>query len=270
MMVLVAAVLAGVAVAVAITSPRGVLRRRMGIAGKRPWLRARRPAVVTMAGAAVVFIALVVLLGDSPHLILVAAVGCAIAYAAVVLQRRATLRAHRHRRQAETVDICDAFVSELTAGSPPPRMLEHVAADWPFLGPVARTADLGGDVTQALRSLATTPGRAALGDIAAAWEVSIRSGAGLAGVLDRLSRALRADDEARQEVIASLAAPRATARVLAGLPVFGLALGAGLGGDPVGVVFGTMLGAICLAIGSTLAIGGLFWVEHIADTAEVG
>ncbi|MDN5851767.1 MAG: type II secretion system F family protein [Actinomycetia bacterium] len=268
MTALVASLLAGVAVATFVGSPHSVLRRRLGAERTRAWLRPRRP--VAVIAAVVVSVALVVRLGDRPHVIVTALSGCAIAYAAVALRRRGARRTRRHQRQAETVDICDAFVSELASGSPPPRMLAHVAIDWPFLEPAARTADLGGDVAQGLRSLATEPGRAALADIAAAWELSVRSGAGLAGVLDRLSRALRADDEARQEVIASLAAPRATSRVLALLPAFGLALGSGLGGDPVGVLFGTMLGALCLAVGSGLAIGGLFWVEHIADAAEVG
>ena len=268
MTVAVTAVLAAAAAAFWIGSPQAVLHRRLRVARSRSWTVIRRPLVAV--GMLAAMVALIVQLGDRPHLILVALTLGAIAYTGVVLQRRAQLRSRRHQRQAEIVDICDAFVSELSAGSPPPRMLADAAADWPFLASVARTADMGGDVTQALRSLAASPGRAAFGDIAAAWEVSVRSGAGLAGVLDRLSRALREDDEARQEVIASLAAPRATARVLAALPVFGLALGAGLGGDPVGVLFETVLGAICLAVGSALAIGGLFWVEHIADAAEVG
>ena len=261
-----AAVFAGLAVASLFTSPQSMLRSRLRVDRGGAWRDMRRP--VAIAGLAVVSAVILVQFAARPHLILTAVTGCAIAYSAVVLRRRAAVRVSRHRRQAETVDICDAFVSELSAGSPPPRMLAHVAADWPFLASVARTADLGGDVAKGLRALAATPGRDALADIAAAWEVSVRSGAGLAGVLDRLSRALREDDEARQEVIASLAAPRATARVLAVLPVFGLALGSGIGGDPVGVLFETLLGAICLAVGSALAVGGLFWVEHIADAAE--
>lgn len=268
MTVLGASVLAGLAVALLIRSPYAFARRSRGIGPPTTRSMPRRPVVV--AAALPVVVALVVGFGTRPHLGVILMTGCAIAYSAAALRRRAAARTRRHQRQAESVDICDAFVSELAAGSPPPRMLAQVAADWPFLQPVARAADLGGDVTRGLRLLAATPGRAALGDIAAAWEVSVRSGAGLAGVLDRLAQAMRADDDARQEVLASLAAPRATARVLAALPAFGLALGAGLGGDPVGVLFGTMLGAICLAVGSALAIGGLFWVEHIADAGEVG
>ena len=268
MTLIAASLLAGAGFAVLVRSPGAVLRRRLNVARGRTRWHVRRPAAI--AAGTVASVVLGVQFRDRPHLIVTMLSGCAIAYAAVALRRRGARRTRRHRRQVETVDICDAFVSELASGSPPQRMLAQVATDWPFLEPVARTADLGGDVAQSLRSLADEPGRAAFADIAAAWEVSVRSGAGLASVLDRLSRALRQDDEARQEVVASLAAPRATARVLALLPIFGLALGAGLGGDPVSVLVGTMLGAICLAVGTALAIGGLFWVEHIADAAEVG
>ncbi|HLS33892.1 MAG TPA: type II secretion system F family protein [Brevibacterium sp.] len=266
MTALAAAVLAGLAVATFVGSPRSLLRRRLGIERAHVWSQRRRP--VLAATAVLVLLVGLIRFGDRPHAIVTGMSCCGIAYAAVVLRRRGASRVRRHRRQAESVDICDAFVSELASGSPPSRMLAQVSVDWPILEPVARTAELGGDVAHALRVLSDEPGRGALADIAAAWEVSVRSGAGLAGVLDRLSKALREDDEARQEVIAALAAPRATSRVLALLPVLGLALGSGLGGDPIGVLFGTMLGAICFAIGGALAVGGLFWVEHIADTAE--
>lgn len=211
-----------------------------------------------------------VILGNRPNLLLIAIAAGGVGYASIELRRRTRRRAERHRHQAETVDICDAIVAELAAGGPPARALEQVAADWAVLGPAAHSARLGGDVAESLRAVSRQPGRACFHEVAAAWEVSIRSGAGLAAVLDRLSTALRHDDEARQEVIASLGAPRATARVLAVLPAFGLALGAGIGGDPVGVLLETMLGAGCLLLGSGLAVAGLFWVEHIADSAELG
>lgn len=270
--VLVAALAAAVAAAtwVRAGSP-ALVRRRLGrSAGVGPSGRAARSTylLAVVAPVATGCVAFVVL-GDRPNLVLVAIAAGGVLYAGMALRRRTLRRARRHRSQAETVDICDAIVAELEAGSPPVRALEQVAADWPALDPAARSARLGGDVAESLRAVSRQPGRAALREMAAAWEVSLRSGAGLAAVLDRLSAALRRDDEARQEVIASLGAPRATARVLAVLPAFGLALGAGIGGDPVGVLLQSMLGAVCLLLGSGLAIAGLFWVEHIADSAEL-
>ncbi|MGH3360522.1 MAG: type II secretion system F family protein [Nocardioidaceae bacterium] len=267
---LLAAFAAGLAAAMATRSGSSTLvRRRLGV-GRAGF---RDSAVRTRLLAAVVSVAAtcvaLLVLGDRPQLVLVAVAAGGAGYAGVSLRRKTRQRALRHRRQAETVDICDAIVAELAAGSPPSRALTQVAADWPVLAAAARTAELGGEVADALRALSHESGRDSFHEVAAAWQVSLRSGAGLAGVLDRLSATLRRDDEARQEVIAALGAPRATARVLAVLPAFGLALGAGIGGDPVAVLLETMLGAVCLLVGSALAVAGLFWVEHIADTAEL-
>ena len=59
--------------------------------------------------------------------------------------------------------------------------------------------------------------------------------AALAVVLDRIGVGLRDEEEARAEVAASLAPARATAKLLAGLPVFGLALGMSMGARPLGL-----------------------------------
>ena len=84
--------------------------------------------------------------------------------------------------------------------------------------------------------------------IAACWEVSGRSGAGLASVLDRVGTALREDEEAHAEVSAALGSPRATAKLLAGLPVVGLALGSAMGVDPVSFLLTAPLGNCCLVV----------------------
>lgn len=245
-------------------------RRRLGLVfDAAPHSRRYRARVLVVLGLAVIGAVAFVRFAIRPHSLLIGVTLCAVGYATVVLRRMARRRRDRHRRQAETVDICDAIVAELNSGSPPVRALAQVADDWPSFRPVAHTAALGGDVAQTIRTLADDQGRESLRDLAAAWEVSARSGAGLSGVLDRLSAALRQDAEVRQEVAASLGAPRATAKVLAVLPVIGLALGTGIGGDPVAVLVDTMVGAICLAVGSLLAVAGLFWVERIADSAEM-
>jgi tight adherence protein B len=134
---------------------------------------------------------------------------------------------------------------------------------------VGDAARLGGDVPSTLRTLARRPGNEPLQQVAAGWEVAYRTGAGLAGVLDRLACVLRDDEEVRREVAANLASPRATAVMLAMLPVFGIALGTAIGADPAGVLLGSLPGAVCLATGCLLALTGLFWVERITARAEV-
>ena len=229
---------------------------------------ARRLRLGTLVLAVVVLAIAVPMLRPSPHHALVAATAIAVAWSAMVLARRGRRRTRRATRRLQAVDICDALVTELRSGQPPGRALTWVARSWPDVGHASSIAELGGDVPAALRQLAGRPGSEPLARIAAGWEVAHRSGAGLADVLDRLSRSLRDDEDVRREINASLGPTRATARLLAVLPVFGLGLGYTMGADPLGVLIGSTLGAMCLAAGAVLAVAGLFWVEHIADRAE--
>ena len=78
------------------------------------------------------------------------------------------------------------------------------------------------------------------------------SGGGLAAAVARLAAAARADEEqVRRELAAQLAGPRATAALLARLPLAGVAIGAALGADPVGFLLGGRPGRPCLLAGVT-------------------
>jgi tight adherence protein B len=184
------------------------------------------------------------------------------------LRGRARARRSAADRRPAVLDVCDQMAAELRAGQPPGRALQHAAEAWSDLEPAAGAFALGGDVAAALRSAGQRPGAEALRTVAAAWEVAQRSGAGLAAVLDRTAEALRAEDATRREVTAALGPPRATARLLALLPVFGLLLGTGVGADPWGFLTGTPVGVACLAVGGGLGLAGLAWVERLAAAAE--
>jgi tight adherence protein B len=181
------------------------------------------------------------------------------------LMRNWRLRAARARRRAEVIELCDALVAELRAGLPAQRAIANACRPWPELAPVVATARLGGDLAAAFRKAAQMPGAHGLRLVAASWEVSGRSGAGLAAVLDRVSGALREDEEAHAEVTAALGSPRATAKLLAGLPLVGLGLGTAMGVNPVPFLFTTAVGNGCLVIGVSLALVGLWWVERLAS-----
>lgn len=56
---------------------------------------------------------------------------------------------------------------------------------------------------------------------------------------------------------------------MAVLPVLGLSLGAGMGANPVHVLTGTVVGAMCLAGGFALACAGLVWVDRIVASVDV-
>ncbi|MBX6769235.1 MAG: type II secretion system protein, partial [Actinomadura rubrobrunea] len=63
--------------------------------------------------------------------------------------------------------------------------------------------------------------------------------------------------------------PKATARLLAGLPLLGLAMAAALGANPVAFLFGTIPGLGCLVAGIALDVLGMWWTSRLAQAAEL-
>ncbi|MFV0457670.1 MAG: type II secretion system F family protein [Actinomycetales bacterium] len=93
--------------------------------------------------------------------------------------------------------------------------------------------------------------------LAATLIVVQRCGAPAADTLEHLAEAMADDADADAAVRAVAAGPRATARLLALLPVFGMAFGIALGMNPLEVLVGTGLGRVCLVVGVLLA--GISW-----------
>lgn len=106
--------------------------------------------------------------------------------------------------------------------------------------------------------------------LAACWTVCARSGAGLAAAVDRLEEGLRAEQAQRRALDAELAGPRATAALLAVLPLVGLLLAAALGADPLRVLLHTPLGLLCLVTGLALDAAGVLWTRRLAARAAAG
>ncbi|MBT0994151.1 type II secretion system F family protein [Cellulomonas sp. DKR-3] len=104
--------------------------------------------------------------------------------------------------------------------------------------------------------------------VVAATRTAEELGAPLATMLDRVAESIAQDVEARDEVDAALAGPRATARVLAGLPLLGLALAALLGADPFAVLLGGGLGTTAGVAGAVLLIVGRRWTARLIDGAQ--
>jgi tight adherence protein B len=270
--VLASATLAGLCVAlVSRPGPPRLDARSGGDAAVHPgstgWIR--RPTtpmalvVGAVAGGAGLPAVLLAVLGASAVLLTASAV--LVAGGAAWLRSGARRRHRADLGRRRTVEACDALVAELRAGQPPGLALQRATEGHQGLRPAARAAVLGGDVPVALRQASTDPGCAGLATVAAAWQVAEGSGSGLAASLQQVSVGLRADDEVRVEVAASLAPARATARLLAVLPVFGLLLGAGLGGHPVSLLLSTPGGNGLLLAGVCLALAGTCWVERLAD-----
>jgi tight adherence protein B len=184
------------------------------------------------------------------------------------LQRDAAIRRAQVRR------FCVALSAELRAGRPPREAVAGAATvatgGSPGLAEVIRAASSGGELTDALRAAGAAPGAEGLRRVAACWLVAEHHGAGLAAAIDRLADGLHEEESQRQEVAAQLAGARATGRLLAVLPAFGLLLGSGLGAHPVRILLGTPYGLCCLLVGAALDVTGLIWTERLARAAEGG
>lgn len=249
------------AAALLVPPPLGPGRPRRGEAGPG---RGRRPATVgAVGGAAAALVAAVPGRATVAALVLTGAVA-----AGAVLVRRARRRVSARATAARVQEACDLLAGDLAAGLPPVRALARAAADWDPLAPVARAAELGGDVADALRRAAAEPGAGDLARLAAAWQVSLRTGQGLADPVARTAGALRRTRATRRVVDSELASARATARLLAALPVLALLVGGGAGGEPWRFLLATTPGLVCLALGLGAALLGTAWIERIADDVE--
>ncbi|MDR7254732.1 tight adherence protein B [Nocardioides sp. BE266] len=170
--------------------------------------------------------------------------------------------------QAAVLEVCDLLAAELASGTPPGSALAVAGERWPPLRPVVEAHHLGADVPHALRAVARErPGAADLRWVAGAWQVAHQSGRGLAAALERTSAGLRARRRTRRLVDSELASARATARLVACLPLAVLVMGSGAGSDPWAFLLGTPVGWGCLVAGLGLLGLGLWWIERLADQA---
>ncbi|CAN5221387.1 hypothetical protein BH18ACT9_BH18ACT9_13430 [soil metagenome] len=189
----------------------------------------------------------------------------AVGLASADLWQRSRRRQQRARVRASVVELSEALVGELRAGRPVIEALDRSARVWIPFAPAAAAARLGADVPATLSRLGRCPGGEGLVRLASAWRVAQHSGCSLAGVLDQVAVSGRAELASERLVQAELASARATARLVALLPVVTLAMASGAGGDPWQFLLSQPSGLTCLASGAGLVFIGLWWIDRIAD-----
>lgn len=232
-------------------------------------------AVVTVPCALAA--ALVLVRGPRPARRLVAKVerGSPLERYATAVLRVASASRRRRSEPAAVGAWVEAWAAAVRAGRPAELALGDAFADvapaQPLLPRTFTVVGVGGEVATAMRLdaavLAPSVGRTVLA-AAACWTVARDNGGRLADALDRLGDTVRADSVHVAHVRAQLAGPRATARLLAALPLFALVLGTAMGLDPVSVLVGEPLGRWLLAVGLVLDVAGLCWTEQLARAAE--
>ena len=247
-----AAVLAALAAWCATTPPRRF---------PRPAAERRTQVMVVLVGAAAA--ALGLMLGaPRPTVLLLIALGVTGAIRRLWRDGR---RAHAAAITRDRVlECCDLLAAELASGRPPGSALTQASGVWPALAPVATSHALGGDVAGAMHRLSAEPGAEGLRLVAAAWQVSHRTGRGLADALARVADGLRATRATDRVVQGELASARATARLVAALPLLTMAMATGAGADPVTFLIDSPLGLGCLAGGLALGFSGLAWIDRLA------
>jgi len=160
----------------------------------------------------------------------------------------------------------------LAAGVTPASAWEYLDRDAsPLVGPVAALAAEGTPVAEAvLVSVDRVPEgeRPAWRALAAAWRVATEAGAPLAPSLRSFASSLRSLADAQREISVALAAPVATARLVTALPAVGIVFGLLLGFNTLEVLFGTVPGLVCLAVGVALMLVARVWNRRLIAGAQ--
>lgn len=200
--------------------------------------------------------------------------------AVVLLGATVSVRYRRRRRDGRAMDesrqletAIEVLVGELRVGAHPAQAFAVAAEE--SSGPVSEScravaarARLGADVAAGLRNAAdssTLP--AHWGRLAVCWQLAADNGL----AMSTLMRATQRDIVERQRfsghVRSAMAGARATAAILASLPVLSVLLGQLIGAHPAAFLLGGHAGGWLLVIGTTLVCGGLLWSDRITDRA---
>lgn len=104
--------------------------------------------------------------------------------------------------------------------------------------------------------------------LVAACRVAVRLGSPLADTLEHVGREAVAAETRAARRDAALAGPRATARLLAWLPLLGVLVASLLGADPVSTVLGGGPGAASGLVGLGVLAAGRRWIALLVRQAE--
>ena len=165
------------------------------------------------------------------------------------------------------------LVGELRVGAHPAAAFAVAAQETagPVAGAcraVAARARLGADVAAGLRGVAETSAVPAhWARLAVCWQLAAEHGLAMSALMHAAQRDIAERQRFSGQVRSAMAGARATAAILAGLPVLSVVMGQLIGARPVAFLLGGQLGGCLLIVGLTLVCGGLLWSDRITDQA---
>jgi tight adherence protein B len=261
--------------------PAGAVLRRLDSRRRNPWRAVTAVDVRRLWSRIRAFadrsprraVGAAALTGVAVGLILSGPVAGLVLAAYGALGARAVMRRAARRRAAaarsRSLDDLNALAADLRAGlavgplarlsSPEPTAAREVLADRPYGSP-GSPEQVAGDERPDPRLAELT---------AAVWRLAEQTGAPAADLVERIEADARAGDRARAAAAAQAAGAQATALLLAALPVGGIALGYGIGVDPLRVLLTTVPGGMCAMAAVLLQSAGLLWAERLARGPEL-
>lgn len=204
-----------------------------------------------------------ILVGGVSGLVAAGVLGATLLYR----RRRTIADRERQAQRRGLLDGLEIVIAELRVGAHPSAACASAAAECSGIAAdafavAAARSRLGGSGADGLRGEKSSIA-VELGRIASAWQVAEGHGIALAELLEAARQDLLGRLRFRSRTESSLAGARATAAVLAGLPLLGILLGQMMGASPLHVLLGGGLGGILLVIGTVLASAGLLWTDAI-------
>ena len=97
------------------------------------------------------------------------------------------------------------------------------------------------------------------------WQLAQTHGLAIATLMQAAQRDIVERERFHGRVEAGMAGARATATILAGLPVLGVLLGHAIGADPLSFLLSGGPGGWLLVVGSALICCGLQWSDRITS-----
>jgi tight adherence protein B len=258
-------VLAAVALAAAVLVLPSSPRRRLARADRsRKRLPPRAAGWVTVCALAVgaVLLPLTTVLAAS---VLVATLALRFR------RRRCSDRGSGESRELETA--IDVLVGELRIGAHPAAAFAVAAHETagPVAGAcraVAARARLGADVAAGLRGVGETSVLQSHWErLAVCWQLAADHGLAMSALMQAAQRDIAERQRFSGQVRSAMAGARATAAILASLPLFSVVMGQLIGARPMAFLLGGQLGGCLLVVGLTLVCGGLLWSDRITDQA---